>query len=67
MENVFSNDDLRRNIFSYLRKYPKKQCQHCKCVCVWDKKIKCYRELNDIVYCNDCCYKNYNGPGCIIS
>ena len=31
------------------------------------KQIKYYRELNNIVFCNDCCYKNYNGPGCIIS
>lgn len=67
MEDVFVNDDLRTYIFSYLRKHPKKQCQDCGCVCVWDKHVKSYKELNDNVYCTDCCYKNYNGPGCILS
>ena len=67
MEEVFGNNDTRRYIFSFLRKNAKKQCQDCGCVCVWDKQVKPYRELNNIIYCSDCCYKNYNGPGCKIS
>ena len=34
MEKVFGNDDLRRYIFSYLRKEPSVKCAECNCVCV---------------------------------
>ena len=37
--NVMNNMDLRRVIWSYLRKEPKIKCYKCNCVCVWDKKI----------------------------
>ena len=30
---------LRKNIFSFLRKYPKVSCSICKLCCVWDKKV----------------------------
>ena len=36
---VMNINDLRRKIFSYLRKKPKIQCCVCNRVCVWDKKI----------------------------
>ena len=36
------NDDLRREIWSYLRKEPKLVCMKCGDVCVWDKKVKKY-------------------------
>ena len=42
---VWYNDDLRREIFSYLRKEPKVKCDQCDDVCVWDKKmLKIYFE-----------------------
>ena len=33
-----NNNDLRRLIWSYLRKKPKIACFKCNDVCVWDKK-----------------------------
>ena len=39
-QQVFWCDDLRRHILSFLRKKPKIICGGCKCVCVWDKKVK---------------------------
>lgn len=39
MESVMNNNDLRRYIFSFLRKYPKKKCYYCDLVCVWDKEV----------------------------
>ena len=44
--NVMNNMDLRRVIWSYLRKEPKIKCYTCNCVCVWDKKVRNYVELN---------------------
>lgn len=67
MECVFGNDDLRRYIFSFLRKYPKKKCKYCGDVCVWDKKVKFHIELNNDALCTDCWFNNFNGTGCITS
>ena len=67
MEETFENDDLRRYIFSFLRKEPQKKCKYCHCVCVWDKKVNDYFNVFDFTICRVCWYKNYNGPGCIIS
>jgi hypothetical protein len=42
---VWYNEDLRREIFSYLRKEAKVKCDQCNDVCVWDKKkLKIYHE-----------------------
>ena len=41
-ECVFENDDLRRYIFSFLRKEPQKKCTICGDVCVWDRTVKYY-------------------------
>jgi hypothetical protein len=30
---------LRKNIFSFLRKYPKISCNMCQICCVWDKRV----------------------------
>ena len=38
-DKVWSCDDLRGEIFSYLRKKPKVKCNLCESVCVWDKKV----------------------------
>lgn len=43
---VMNNSDLLGLIFSFLRKYPKKACKRCNSVCVWDKKVRNYVELN---------------------
>ena len=65
IEFVWYNDDLRREIFSYLRKEPKVKCEQCDDVCVWDKKVlKLY--YNEIQYnnrsktykCYECYWKN---------
>ena len=47
MEIVFSCDDLRREIFSYLRKNPKRNCMKCQKVLVWDKKVNEHVIIND--------------------
>jgi tRNA(His) 5'-end guanylyltransferase len=76
MEYVFGNEDLRRYIFTFLRKKPKKICFDCKCVLVWDKKIKDYIEYGNIgnslignIYCYSCWRKKFNFlvKGCNIS
>ena len=42
---VWYNKDLRREIFSYLRKEAKVKCDQCNEVCIWDKKtIQLYHE-----------------------
>jgi hypothetical protein len=33
------NNDLKKLIFCFLRKYPKKNCYNCDRVCMWDKKL----------------------------
>ena len=64
MENVMNNNDLRRYIFSFLRKYPKKRCHDCGLVCVWDKEVNqhvnmmfYYPENN--TYCLKCYSENF--------
>lgn len=37
---VWNSVYLKNNIFSFLRKEPKKVCYFCKCVLIWDKEIK---------------------------
>lgn len=69
---IFGNDDLRRLIFSFLRKKPKKFCQICDKVCVWDKKVNNYMELSyypwnfygDVI-CYEC--QQSINPSCIIN
>ena len=41
-ELVFSIEDIRKKIFSYLRKKPLKQCFICNKILVWDKKVNEY-------------------------
>jgi hypothetical protein len=68
---VMNNEDLRREIWSYLRKEPKVECMYCKDVCVWDKKvIKEYYEdkIMDIVrYKCVYCYVENVIDLCIVS
>lgn len=74
-EVVFLCDDLRKEIFSYLRSYPQKTCNTCKDVLVWDKRVKYYIETTWYLtapkncYCKECWVKSANnyGPPCIIS
>ena len=57
MEDVLNNHDLRKIIWSYLRKTPYKTCYECGCVCMWDenKTITDYINLGDnIVSCCRC-------------
>ena len=41
-----NNNNLRNIIFSFLRKYPKKRCNICECICIWDKDVKKYLKVN---------------------
>ena len=74
MEDIFLNDDLRRYIFSFLRKTPKKACQDCKKVLVWDNQVNEYMEplsnvffgFKDASYCQHCYYNRLN-VSCIVS
>ena len=53
------NDDLRREIWSYLRKMPHKKCGKCNLICMWnaDKIINKYADLGFQVYCMECFHK----------
>ena len=59
MEKVMHNDDLRREIWSYLRKMPHKKCGKCNLICMWnaDKIINKYADLGFQVYCMECFHK----------
>ena len=35
-EEVWGNDDLRRLIWSFLRKNPQRACFYCERVLIWD-------------------------------
>lgn len=70
---VWECNDLRKEIFSYLRKTPKLHCIHCYKVLIWDKKVHDYIMISwienspTVPTCVGCWYNNYNGPGCIIT
>ena len=71
---VWECDDLRRYIFSYLRKDAKLKCCVCNKVCIWDKKVCDYIDvnyqpwnINGSTYCSKC-YKNISiSMNCLIS
>jgi hypothetical protein len=46
---------LRNTIFNFLRKKPKKICYFCKCVLIWDNKVRepYYIECGDSI-CKQC-------------
>jgi hypothetical protein len=58
------NTDLKKFIFSYLRKKPKKICISCNKVCVWHNKICDYLSyplLDNSIWvteCKSCLTKN---------
>ena len=72
---VWYCEDLRRYIFSFLRKYPKKICSDCNQILVWDKKVKNYivakwiplKNNNNDNYCIDCWYKYLPINSCLIT
>jgi len=72
--SVFECDDLRNLIFSFIRKYPEKECHICKDVLIWDKKrIKQFVEMTWVInspiksFCMKCWQNNvYMGPPCQI-
>ena len=58
---VMNNKDLLTLILSFFRDKPKKICVVCKKICVWDKEVRSYLDLEetlgntiDSAYCNDC-------------
>ena len=65
---VFGNEDLRRNIFSYLRSKAEHQCEVCGAVCVWDVQlVKQYVSDGFETYCGKCYWNQNAGPGCVVS
>ena len=59
--------DIKREIFSYLRKDPKLVCYKCNKILIWDKEIKpIYHkslEKNYIAaFCQSCYYKEVGYP-----
>ena len=73
-QQVFWCDDLRRHILSFLRNKPKVICGGCKCVCVWDKKVKEHIQVYPFLhsdkkyYCTECLGEYYSSinMGCNI-
>lgn len=62
MEDVMNNYDLRKIIWSYLRKNPYKTCNICNCVCMWDKNkvIHEYIVLSENeIYCLSCFFQSF--------
>jgi len=56
---VFEIDDLKRYIFSFLRKKARRSCTLCASVCVWETKlIKSYLTTVDSIICMDCLKQN---------
>lgn len=74
-EIVWQINDLRKEIFSWLRTEPKAICKNCFSIIVWDKKVKDfiniswgdYSEEEPILYCVDCWGLMLPGPPCTIS
>ena len=81
MEKVFGNDDLRRYIFSYLRKNPIAECYICNKILIWDNKINNFIKIpkkylgqnkyKNLFYCIDCwtytfLNEKYFDFGCVI-
>jgi len=68
---VWGCDDLRREIFSYLRKEPKVKCFYCDLVCVWDKKIinlyfsEKYTNITPTHSCYKCYWDNLLSMCCV--
>jgi hypothetical protein len=60
MNKVFEIDDLKKNIFSYLRKKPQLICHMCKKVLIWDKEVNPYI----IITANDCKNKYHQCLNC---
>ena len=69
--NVFEIEDLRKYIFSFLRKEPKLMCKDCKKVLIWDKKVNNFISYDSINveqfffiqngnYCMNCHTQRFN-------
>ena len=69
--NVFEIEDLRRYIFSFLRKEPELICKDCNKVLIWDKKVTDFIRYNNInvgqfffikngSYCMNCHTQRFN-------
>ena len=74
-EIVWQINDLRKEIFSWLRKEPKFRCTNCYAVVIWDKKVKefinvtggDYSQYGPTIYCVDCWGTMLPGPPCSVS
>lgn len=71
---VFTIDDLRSYIFSFLRKEPYKKCENCERVLEWDKgkkKLEYIEWATLKPHCFECFRNNFFrktniGFGCLI-
>lgn len=61
MDIVMNNDDLRREIWKYLRSKAFKKCLECNSVCMWNKKkINLdFVSWNKFINCHCCFRKNF--------
>ena len=73
-ESVWQINDLRREIFSWLRTEPRVICKNCFATVIWDKKVKEFVNISwgdyieqPVIYCVDCWGLMLPGPPCIIS
>lgn len=74
-EIVWQIKDLRKEIFSWLRKEPKVICKNCYAIVIWDKKVKEFINVSwgdyckdgTVIYCVDCWGTMLPGPPCSIS
>ena len=60
---VMNNNDLRRKIWSYLRKKAKKSCCRCNKIIIWDKKCRC-RYIENKCDLNNKFLEKYNCMDC---
>ena len=69
--NVFENVDLKKYIFSFLRKKPYLICNDCNKVLIWNKKVNNYISYDNInigqfifinngSYCMNCHSQRFN-------
>ena len=67
MKKILVNNDLKKLIFSFLRKKPKIKCSDCDKVCVWDEELTTFfTHRESLTYydilntCSECFYNYQN-------
>tara|TARA_B110000495_G_C22370909_1_gene241169 strand:- start:198 stop:371 length:174 start_codon:yes stop_codon:yes gene_type:complete len=52
-ESVWQINDLRREIFSWLRTEPRVICKNCFATVIWDKKVKEFVNISWVIILNN--------------